>query len=184
MPNNTTSDPHSRQSALATLTDAWRRWRRADTGTGSQAEAMLIGELSAGVMNALRSKHGIQVESSTVTVARREAHHLGRDAKTTRGAALTDADLDRLPDILAAPEAVLFDTQTGDSLIYVFTPAGAVRQKGKIAVRVNFREKLKLGRAPRQALTTNSLRSAGYVTAANLREGRYESLQAAEGCED
>ena len=184
MPDTTTSEPDLRQSALATLADAWCRWRRADTGTGSQAEAMLIGELSAGVMNALRNKHGIQVESATVTVARREAHHLGRDAKTTRGAALTDSDLDRLPDILAAPEAVLFDTQTGDSLIYVFTPAGAVRLKGKIAVRVNFREKLKLGEAPRQALTTNSLRSAGYVTAANLREGRYANLQGAEGWED
>ena len=145
---------------------------------------MLIGALSPWVVETLRNKHGVQVESAAVTVARREAHHLGRDAKTTRGAALTDADLDRLPGILAVPQAVLFDTQTGDSLIYVFTPTFGVRQKGKIAVRVNFREKLKLGKAPRQALTTNSLRSAGYVTAANLREGRYEYLQGAEGWEE
>ena len=145
---------------------------------------MLIGALSPSVVETLRKTHGIQVESAAVTVARREAHHLGRDAKTTRGAALTDADLDRLPSIMAAPEAVLFDTQTGDSLIYVFTPTRAVRHKGKIAVRVNFRGKLKLGKAPRQALTTNSLRSAGYVTAANLREGRYKSLQVAEGEEE
>ena len=58
MPDTTTSEPDLRQSALATLADAWCRWRRADTGTGSQAEAMLIGELSAGVMNALRNGRG------------------------------------------------------------------------------------------------------------------------------
>ena len=137
---------------------------------------MLIGVLSTRVMEALRDKHGVQVESAAVTVARREAHHLGRDAKTTRGAALTDADLDRLPDILATPEAVLFDTQTGDSLIYVFTPLQANPRKGKIAVRVNFTDRLKLGDAPRESLITNSVRSAGYVRTGDLPAPRYETL--------
>lgn len=176
MPNNTTSEPHSGQSALAALTDEWCRWRRADTGTGSQAEAMLIGVLSTHVMEALREKHGIQVESAAVTVARRETHHLGRNAKTTRGAALTDIDLDRLPDILAVPEAVLFDTQTGDSLIYVFTPLQVDSRKGKIAVRVNFTDRLKVGDAPRESLTTNSVRSAGYVRTGDLPAPRYDPL--------
>ena len=176
MSNNTTSKTHSRQSALVTLTNSWCRWRRTDTGTGSQAEAMLIGVLSTHVMEALRDKHGIQVESAGVTVARREAHHLGRDAKRTRGAALTDADLDRLPDILAAPEAVLFDTQTGDSMIYVFTPLQVDLRKGKIAVRVNFTDRLKMGDAPRESLTTNSVRSAGYVRIGDLSAPRYEPL--------
>lgn len=176
MPNNTTSEIHSRESALAALTNAWKWWRRVDTGTASQAEAMVVGALSPSVIETLRKKHRIQVESAAVTVTRREVHHLRRDAKATRGAALADADLDRLPGILAAPEAVLFDTVTEDSLTYVFTPGPPSQRKGKIAVRVNFTDRLKLGEAARQSITTHSVRSAGYVDAANLREARYATL--------
>ena len=176
MPNNTTSEMRSRESALAALTEAWKRWRRNDTGTASQAEAMVVGALSPSVLEALRKMHRIQVQSAAVTVTRREVHHLRRNAKATRGTVLADADLDRLPGILASPEAVLFDTGTEDTLTYVFTPSPPNQRKGKIAVRVNFTDRLKLGEGVRQSMTTNSMRSAGYVDAANLREARYATL--------
>ena len=91
--------------------------------------------------------------------------HLGH---LTRATALTNADLDRLPEIMAEPRAVLFETQKrGSTLLYVFDPIEDTR-KGKIAVRVNF---------ARRKGATNAVRTAGYVDSGNLRESRYTIIE-------
>ena len=66
------------------------------------------------------------------------------------------------------------------TLLYVFTPARGGGRKGKVAVRPEFSDRLRLpGEARRQTVTTHSVRSAGYVDAANLRESRYRPLAGA-----
>ena len=56
---------------------------------------------------------------------------------------------------------------------------GEHERKGKIVVRVNFHDRLKLDDAARRtALTTNSIRTAGYVDPANLLlNPRYELVE-------
>ena len=93
-----------------------------------------------------------------------------RDAKRARAAALADDDLDRLPEIIARPKAVLFEeARKGPTLLYVFDPLEDTR-RGKIAVRVNF------------ATTkgkTNTVRTAGYVLDDNLREPHLTLIEGA-----
>ena len=165
----------ARESVRQALGNAWRRWRRESAGRGRQAEAFELGALSPEVVMALR-RRGTAPVSATVTMTRRALTHAMRPAKRGRGAALDDADLDRLTDIIAEPEAVLLDARdTPTALLYVFTPHAAPG-KGKVVVRVDYADRLRIGDAPRQMVTTNTARTAGYVDATNLREQRYEVL--------
>ena len=123
----------------------------------------------------------VTVASAAITLVKRELAHAQRDSKQARGVALDEADLDRLPDILAQPKAVLYDTQskgTGNPhvLLYVFDPADEAHL-GKVVVRVNFRGKMKVGTAPRRMVTTNAVRTAGYVETGDLRDPRYLLLE-------
>ena len=91
-----------------------------------------------------------------------------RESKRLRDRALDGVDMDRLPEVLANPEAVLLDTEgKGRTLLFAFSPA-ARDAAGKVAVRIDFRE----GKRP----AANAVRSAGYVEAYNLRERRYVLL--------
>ena len=165
----------ARDSVLDALGDEWRRWRRETGGRGRRAEAFTPGAMAPHVMAWLRREQGAEVANAAITITRGELAHLGRAAKAARGAALDAADLDRLPDILARPDDVLYDT-ADPAVLYVFEPAARDAQMGKIVVRVNFTDRLKLDEAGRASVTTNSVRSGGYVTEENLRESRYRSI--------
>ena len=91
-----------------------------------------------------------------------------RESKRNRDQALDVADMDRLPEVIANPEAVFFDTEAspGRWILFAFSPAE--REAGKVVVRLNFRE----GKRP----AANAVRSAGYVAAHNLRAKRYVPL--------
>ena len=169
----------ARDAVLDALGDEWRRWRRDTAGRGRQAEAFTLGAMHPDVMDWLRREQAVEVANAAVTVTRRELAHAARADKTARGAALDDADLDRLPAIIARPDAVLHDTERPGELLYVFEPAIEDGPKGKVIVRVNFTTKLALDGADRTGVTTNSVRSAGYVQADNLRESRYRFVQGA-----
>ena len=101
---------------------------------------------------------GVELSSAAVTVARRQLAHAARDAKGERRAALDDADWDRLPAILAAPEAVLLDTRKGGGrvLLFTFEPSDREGRKGKVVVRVEFSVRHR-GRTR----VANSIRSSG-----------------------
>lgn len=72
--------------------------------------------------------------------------------------------------LLHEPDAVLYDNRDA-ALLYVFSRAeDGLRDKGKIVVRMNYSRYV--GR--HRKITTNSVRTAGYVQASNLRENRYE----------
>jgi len=114
----------------------------------------------------------IEPMSGAVTIDDRTVMHMLRDAKVSRGAALSVADLQRLPDILGEPQQILFDA-ADPALVYVFAPAEG--ELGKVIVRVDFSTKL-----DRQRVVTNSVRTGGLVDpgdlAAKLQDGaaRYQ----------
>ena len=88
---------------------------------------------------------------------------------------MTYADFDRLPEIIAHPQAVLRDLEPkdtqGNMLLWVFQPADAAR-RGKIVVELD----LASSGVDRTRIVTNAIRTAGYVQPNNLREARYELL--------
>ena len=70
---------------------------------------------------------------------------------------------------------MLYDT-VDPAVLYVFTPAER-GGKGKVVVRVNFTAKIQLDEASRAGVTTNSIRSGGYVQTRDLPESRYQRIQ-------
>ena len=66
--------------------------------------------------------------------------------------------------------------------MYVFEPATDAARKGKVVVRVNFTDRLKLGEADRASVITNAVRTAGYdVQADDLPVSRYERIRGVVG---
>ena len=148
----------ARPAVLLEIIEQFRRWRRREPGYGENRIA--VGALSPGVVAAL-TERGAQPASAAITVDRRALGHTTRPAKRARGQALTDADLDRIPEILAEPRAILFDDATKDpALLYVFDPLDDER-RGKIVVRLDFA-------AAKSEGVTNAVRTAGYVQAHTL----------------
>ena len=90
---------------------------------------------------------------------------------------LSEANIDRLPEVIANPQAVLYEPE-GNGLLFVFEPADpADRRKGKWFVRVDTRvQEQRAADARRRPYRTNSIRSAGYVQTGNLRDPRYVLL--------
>ncbi len=94
--------------------------------------------------------------------------HMGRASKQARGAGLSEADLLRLPAIVANPDAILRDKRDGDVLL-VFTPTGAdARDGAKLVVHLGYRQKVREG-SERFALTFNAIKSGGLVEREVLR---------------
>ena len=152
--------------SLPALSAEWRRWRALRSGRKPAGEAFEAGALPLAVVDALR-KRGEAPASAQVIVTDERLAHMERADKRNRDQALEGADLDRLPEVLARPEAVLLDKEgKGRTLVFAFQPAA--REAAKVAVRLDFRE----GARP----LANAVRSAGYVAAHNLREPRYVPL--------
>ena len=155
----------ARPRMLRDLGEQWRRWRRREPGYG--ADRIALGALSPQAVEAL-GKRGDTPGTATVTIDRRALGHMTRDAKRARASALADDDLDRLPEIIARPKAVLFEeARKGPTLLYVFDPLEDTR-RGKIAVRVNF--------ATAKG-KTNAVRTAGYVKERDLRDQRHTLIE-------
>ena len=160
--------------ALSVLSEEWRRWRRSDGA--AEDHQFELGALLDQVLDELDAL-GIAPSSTIVTIARKELAHAARRAKAMRGAALDDVDWDRLPVIVANPDAVLLH-QEGERakpgrhvLLLVFSPAHRRDNKGKIAVRLDYRV-----RRRGETSISNSVRSAGYVMPENLRAPHYQVL--------
>ena len=171
---------------LQALADEWRRWwREGVEGTGRRAEAMVVGALPPAALRALAAQ-GVTPASAAVSVTRGALGHLGRGSKVRRGQALAEADVDRLPEVLAAPEATLYEPPRAPgargTLVMVFTPAGAEeRRRGKWVIEIDARVDERRGRGRRRPYQTNSIRTAGYVQAGDLRDPRYVLLDGEVG---
>ncbi len=158
---------------LAALRGNWNDWRRQG---GGSAEAFSLGAIPPASVKALAQlPEPIDLQTALVTIAQRDLSHLTRETKRQRGAVLVEADLARLPDIIAQPKATLWDTRD-PALLFVFEPTSAAAA-GKVVVRVKYTDRLQLDGKPRQTLTSNAVRTAGYVAAENLQENRYVLLE-------
>ena len=144
-------------------TEDFRRWRLAPPGP-DDPDVRIVGAISERTCEALA---GLRHEPRTLatTVSRRDIGHALRDSKQKRGRAISEAEMDRLPEILAAPDAVLFELHRGKpTLIYVFAALGG--EAGKFVVQM-----------ARNGKAANRLVTAGYVSWENLRTGPYGGLQ-------
>lgn len=158
--------------ALDALGEEWREWRSESPGPG-RPETFTLGAFTSVVARRIRER-GHAVESAAITATRRRVAHADRDRAHEWGKALGEGDLDRLPEIVAHPRAVLYDRNDSGTVLMVFDPVdeAAAGRAGKVVVRVDlatFREG-----GERREVATNSFRTAGYVAAHNLREARYE----------
>ncbi len=157
------------------LTTSWQSWHRASPpGTRANNDVIALGAIAAGLQKQLADTLGRPLQSSLITLRRKELEHSLRPTKQNRNQALSSADLDRLPDILAAPAALYRDTQD-QALLYIFETdrAGKV---GKLVVRANYRDRMKPGQTPAKTRTSNAIRTAGYISPRNLADPRYELL--------
>ena len=157
------------------LNASWQSWHRASTpGTRANNDVIALGAIAAGIQQQLADTLGRPLQSSLITLRRKELEHFVRPSKQNRNQALSSADLERLPDILAAPAALYRDTRD-QALLYIFETdrAGKV---GKLVVRPNYKDKMKPGQAPRQSRTSNAIRTAGYISPRNLADPRYKRL--------
>lgn len=107
--------------------------------------------------------------SALVAVVDSEVAHMGRGSKAARASTLPEDLVRALPLRMAAPDALLYDTEA-PALIYAWRlPDG---RYAKVIVRLDYRQKGVLAREP-----ANLLRSGGIVTVGNLREGRYTLIK-------
>ena len=161
--------------ARDTLRKDWQDWVEAvDRNQPDKLDAFDVGVLPIEVIRALRQRpNPIEVSASLVTITQAQLNHLRRDTKRILGKDLSKADIDRLPDIIAEPQAVLWDNEKSN-LLFILEATG--KKQGKVAIEVEHTRDTKLNNTEKQRMTTNSVRSAGYVDAYNLREARYDLL--------
>ncbi|CAK0740393.1 hypothetical protein CCP1ISM_110008 [Azospirillaceae bacterium] len=136
----------------------------------------VVGAISQPQLDQLAARQ-ITPESGVLTIADRDVLHMLRDAKVAAGEALGVDDLKRLPEILAAPRAVLLDRESGD-LLYVFDPAAGDGRDGKLVAVLDFSTKQKSASGRRQTAVVNTIRSGGLVPRISLADqARYEVLE-------
>ena len=160
---------------MAAHETAWRDWRSQAAVPGGQAETFVLGALDRGTQAWLASNKDLVTASAAITITKRELSHVGRGDKAARRQALNEADWDRLPSIMHRPDAVLWDRDK-QNMLYVFAAADDNRS-GKVVVEVNYSSKMAVQGRKREQITTNSVRTAGYVQPGNLREPRYELIR-------
>lgn len=94
----------------------------------------------------------------------------GKDNRAP-GRSIPLEDVLRLPAIVAQPEAVLLERQTGD-LLFVFAPNGAEERGAKLILRTNY-----VSQVDRQPVRHNAVVSGGLVTRDKLQDAAaYEVL--------
>ena len=162
-------------AARQALRQDWRDWvKDTDLAKADKLNAFDMGVLPVEVIRALRQRPApVFVSASLVTITQAQLNHLRRDAKQKRGAALSADDIERLPDIIAKPQAILWDADK-NNLLFVLEAGG--EKQGKVTVEVDHVKDAKLANTVKQRITTNSIRSAGYVSKYNLHEQQYEVL--------
>lgn len=150
------------------LADEFERWVQSlSQGRAVQNSMFTVGAIDQKTLQAL-ARAGIEPQSGAITVSQSAIGHALRDVKSQSGSAIALADLQRMPDLIARPSAVLLDRRDG-SLIYVFD-AGNADQRGKLVIRIDFAEKARPPGQQKQTIVTNAFRTAGIVETRNLAD--------------
>ena len=126
-------------------------------------ELRKAGEFIPPVLSFLETKD-IRPGDAIIWMDDRGVLHTRRDAKVTRGAALSAEEIKRIPEVLMSPERVLWDT-LDPALLYIFSGED---KKNKIVVDV-WQEYRKQG-------VINRISRAGRVKESNLGDIRYEEV--------
>lgn len=143
--------------------EAFRTWaEEVVQNRAKRGEAYPVGWIHPQVLQALADR-GIEAETAVIVINDKRVVHSVREAKGA--SALDAADFLRLPEILANPEAVLFDRRK-QNLLYITSLLG--EQKGKVVVEVNYTLKKKG--------TVNFVLTAGREDLVNLKREQYEVL--------
>ncbi len=166
-------DPDWLQRPLENEFPAWVD--RASSSGPMDRSTVAVGALSRDVLRALEDR-GVAPESGAVTIDQRTVRRMTRDAKGSLGRAVPIEVLRLLPRIIAQPRAVLRDKRDG-AILYVFNTPGS--DLGKIVVRLDFATKVRDPGQKPVRISTNAVRTAGIVSAADLRVGFYEVLSGA-----
>ena len=157
----------------------WRRWlaERAQAAFRPNGTAQLLGELSERTM-ALLAARRMAPESRVVAMTSAQLRHVTRDVKAAAGRGISRQDLRHLPELVAAPEAVLIERSTGNVLL-VFTPSSETEaRRGKLVVHLDLVAKVRDAAGVRLLRRFNGVKSGGLVPAEQLRDGAlYERIE-------
>lgn len=171
--------PPSPEAGLRAIAAEYRAWLEAREAAGFRPDgtSRIVGRLSETTLGALRAR-GRAPQSAALEINAEQLRHLTRDVKKQRGQAIALEDLRRLPELLAAPDAVLLERATGN-LVMVFTPSSpAEMRRGKLIVHIDFHGWVRDRSGARQRRSVNAVKSGGLVPAAALRQvARYELIE-------
>ncbi|WP_053081874.1 phage minor head protein [Methylobacterium aquaticum] len=170
------ADPSWPAPRLADEFGAW--FDKAASGLRLEQATFTVGAMDRATLDGLAA-HGVEPASGAITMQMQRAGHLVRPEKTAAGKAVPVDVLRRMPELLAAPRAVLLDRRGGE-LLYVFDVPGDARS-GKLVVRVDVPVGVRPpGGGPRAAIPMNVIVSAGMVEAVQLSNpGAYVVLSGA-----
>ena len=151
----------------------------------SDGSSRIVGRLSAAVERGLASAMPSAMPSAApggatpptdISLPSTVFQHIARLAKVGSGREITTAELLLLPDLLAAPRAVLLEKATG-RLIYVIDSANARPGHSAVRVPVVLAAGRKVrGSGLRAPLTLNEIRTVTIADEAPLRDPRYYVL--------
>lgn len=154
------------------LTNEFEAWvQGVSTAKKSMNDYRVIGTIHAEVLQTLNTLD-IYPESAAITLRDRELLHLIRDSKRLRNASLSMESLMQLPVLFDQPLAIYLD-RADEALIYVISNVDATAEK--VVVKMNYVQRVK-DEDKRVSVISNSIRTAGKISTADLRDSRYKLI--------
>lgn len=156
------------------LAEGFGEWfDQARAGGRLDRSMVVVGALTDPVLTALAAR-GVNVATGALTLEQKALRHMLRPSKVEAGRAVPAEVLRRMPELLAAPRAILIDRRDA-SLIYVFDLPGD--RMGKLIVAVDYTGKVRTTAPGRTAVLTNAIRTAGVARTADLANaGAYDLI--------
>lgn len=156
------------------LAEDYRAWvaERAAKGFQPDGSWRALGALSPATVERLAAMDKAPASAGVVVTAQ-QLGHMTRAYKQGEGVALDMADLQRLPEVVDRPDAVLIERATGVVLL-IFTPATDPR-RGKLVIEIDMRGPLRMPDGRRQKAVFNGLKTATLMNPQALRDsGAYD----------
>jgi hypothetical protein len=166
---------------MAEFTD-WVKAVDPNAGGKANGERRVVGVLTLNLLDAL-AQHGIVPKAADLSIEDHELQHLLRQHKQNnpKNIAVPRSEVERLPEHLAHPDAVLWDEEAAKkgepALLYVFTVPGETK-RGKYVVRVDFPTWAKEG-GIKMKRWLNTVRTGGMVPVRNLQGPLLDVLEGA-----
>lgn len=166
----------SQAFALSGISYEYQAWaNRILAAAVATGEVRVVGSFSKTVLDNLDQRQ-LPPSSAAISISDHDILHLTREAKAA-AQRIALSDLLRLPQLLARPQAVLWDKRH-NNLVYVYDATDTDRS-GKLVISINWRGKLPPdSKGARQSIAINKVKSAGVVPIQTLRdENTYEVVE-------